>query len=390
MRRPRLLLGAARCGCWLIVLAGCSAVEPRAVSPDLSEPVFASGWLLQGSLSLEPGFCSLATVGLDLTVLPAELPPPENARPVGLACRDAVAPLLPSSTGSPGEWVRLDGATAWAEEPVRVDARQTDVLAVLYRVPEPRGIAILFAGLAMPADAEVMRRFADALARRGWLSAVVLRDDSISGFDPRWEAHRGLALARELRRLCAAGREPALAFLGVSMGGLEALLAGRDAPASLGPADVRVAVLDPVLDFRAVASHLDSFFHDVSTDAMQTYFQRIMAGRYRVAPVRFADVLTRVPPSGRMTSLERDEPTRWLCEGPVERYRVFLSRLDPVLGDAQRASLEERGFPFRRTAAAGHVPLACDLSLFDAMVEAATGPPPSDTVRCSSASQPPG
>ena len=312
----------------------------------------------------------------------------EEARPVGLACPDAVAPLLPSLTGSPGEWVWLDGATAWAEEPVRVDARQTDVLAVLYRVPEPRGIAILFAGLAMPADAEVMRRFADALARRGWLSAVVLRDDSISGFDPRWEAHRGLALARELRRLCAAGREPALAFLGVSMGGLEALLAGRDAPASLGP--VRVAVLDPVLDFRAVASHLDSFFHDVSTDAMQTYFQRIMAGRYRVAPVRFADVLTRVPPSGRMTSLERDEPTRWLCEGPVERYRVFLSRLDPVLGDAQRASLEARGFPFRRTAAAGHVPLACDLSLFDAMVEAATGPPPSDTVRCSSASQPRG
>jgi hypothetical protein len=364
-------------------------VEPRAVSPDLSEPVFASGWLLRGSLSLEPGLCSLATVGLDVTVLPAELPPPENTRPVAVACRDAVAPLLPSSTGSAGEWIRLDGGTAWAEEPVRVDARQADVLAVLHRVPEPRGIAILFAGLAMPADTEVMRRFADGLARRGWLSAIVLRDDSISGFDPRWEAHRGLALARELRRLCTARREPAIAFLGVSMGGLEALLAGRDAPASLGPADVRVAVLDPVLDFRAVAAHLDSFF-PVSTDTMQTYFQRIMAGRYRVAPVKFASALSRVPPTRRLTSLETDQPTRWLCDGPVDRYRVFLSRSDPVLGEAQRGSLEARGFPFRRTAAAGHVPLACDLSLFEEMVEAVTGSPPSDAVRCSGANPPRG
>jgi len=381
MRRSRTLLRAARRGCCLLLLAGCSAVEPRAVSPDLAEPVFASGWLLQGSLSLEPGFCSLATVGLDVTVLPAELPPPEHTRPLERGCQDAIAAPSLSSTGSPGEWIRLDGAVAWVDEPVRVEARRTDVLAVLRRVPEPRGIAILFAGLAMPADSDVMRRFADALARRGWLSATVLRDDSISGFDPLWEAHRGLALARELRRVCAPGA-PAFAFLGLSMGGIEALLAGRDASGSVGAADIRVAVLDPVLDFRAVASHLDGYFHDVSTDAMQTYFQRIMAGRYRMAPVRFGDILARVPPTGRATRLDQDPPSAWLCDGPVNRYRVFLSRFDPVLGDEQRAALEARGFPFRRSTAAGHIPLACDLSLFDLMVDAATGPPSPDAGGC--------
>jgi hypothetical protein len=70
--------------------------------------------------------------------------------------------------------VRLEGATAWAADPLRMEARQTDVLAVLHRVPDPKGIAILFTGLAMPADSEVMRRFADGFVRRGWLAAVVL------------------------------------------------------------------------------------------------------------------------------------------------------------------------------------------------------------------------
>jgi hypothetical protein len=170
------------------------------------------------------------------------------------------------------------------------------------------------------------------------------------------------------------------------MGGLEALLAARDAP---GGAGARTAVLDPVLDFDRVAANLDGTFHDVSTDAMQTYFQRIMAGRYRVAPVRFSRVIERVPPTGRMTSLEKDVPSGWLCQGAVERYAVFLSQTDPVLGDAQRAELESRGFPFRRTAAAGHIPLACDLALFEAMVEAATEAPGTGIRRCAGTSSPP-
>ena len=329
-------------------------------------------------------------MGLDVTVLPGELPPPRDTRRLEEACGAPAGHLAPSSTGSRGEWVRLEGAAAWATEPLRIEARQTEVLAVLHRVPEPRGIAILFAGLAMPAESEVMRRFADGLARRGWLAAVVLRDDSISGFDPRWEAHRGLALARALRRECTPGGELPLAFLGLSMGGLEALLAARDAPPSTGRAEARAVVLDPVLDFGRVAAHLDGTFHDVSTDAMQTYFQRIMAGRYRVAPVRFAEVLDRAPPTGRMTSPARDGPSTWLCQGAVDRYAVYLSRTDPVLGDAQRAGLAAQGFPFRRTDAAGHIPLACDLSLFETMVDAATGALPPGAARCGGASRPPG
>lgn len=370
-----------RTACFLL-LTGCAAVQPRAVSPDLEQRVFDPGWLLRGSLSLEPALCTLATVGLDVTVLPSELPPPLDTRGLEDACSAPVAPSPPSSTGIRGEWVKLAGATAWAHDPLRLKARQTDVLATLYRVPEPRGIAVLFTGLAMPADSDVMRRFADALARRGWMSAVVLRDDSISGFDPRWEAHRGLALSRELERVCTPGRTPGLAFLGLSMGGLEALLAARDAPATLERGDARVAVLDPVLDFHLVAAHLDSTFHDISTDAMQTYFQRIMAGRYRVAPVRFADAIERAPPTGRMTSLKEDAPASWLCDGTVDRSTVFLSSIDPVLGNAQREALEQRGFPFQRTEAAGHIPLACDLSLFVRMADSATEAPAPATRRC--------
>ncbi len=390
MRRACKPLLAARRACCLLLLAGCAAVEPRSVSPDLGEPLFEPGWFLRGPFALEPALCSLATVGLDVTVLPAELSPPRHPRGLEEACRAAAEPIAPSSTGSRGEWVRLEAAAAWAADPLRMEARQTEVLAVIHRAPEARGIAILFAGLAMPADSEVMRRFADAFARRGWLAAVVLRDDSISGFDPRWEAHRGLALARELGRVCTPGREPPLAFLGLSMGGLEALLAARDAPASTERAEARAVVLDPVLDSALVAAHLDGAFHDVSTDAMQTYFQRIMAGRYRVAPVRFAEAIIRAPPTGQMTTPGKDEPSTWLCQGPVDRYAVFLSRTDPVLGDAQRAGLEAQGFRFRRTEAAGHIPLACDLSLFETMVDAATGALPPGTPRCGGASRPPG
>lgn len=374
-------MAGARRACCLLLLAGCAAIEPRAVSPDLSQPLFEPGWLLRGSLSLEPALCTLASAGLDVTVLPGELPPPRYTLDLDEACRAPALPLGPASTGTRGEWVRLEGATAWALDALRVEARLTDVLAVLHRVPGPRGIAVLFAGMAMPADSEVMRRLAEALARRGWIAAVVLRDDSISGFDPRWEAHRGLALARELQRSCTPGDAPALAFLGLSMGGLEALLAARDAPATL-ERDARAAVLDPVLDFSRVADHLDGSFHDLSTDAMQTYFQRIMAGRYRVAPVRFAEALERAPPTGRLTSLQKDAPARWLCDGSVDRYTVFLSRIDPVLGNAQREALEQRGFPFQRTEAAGHIPFACDLSLFERLVASATEAPAAGARGC--------
>jgi|GEM_PF-3401591 len=380
-------MSRARGPCCVLFLAGCAAVEPRAVSPDLSERVFEAGWLLHGSLSLEPALCTLATAGLDVTVLPSKLPPPRETLVLDEACHGPALPLGSASTGTPGQWVRLDGATAWALDPLRLEARLTDVLAVLYRVPGPRGIAVLFAGMTMPADSEVMRRLADALARRGWIAAVVLRDDSISGFDPRWEAHRGLALARELQRSCTPGATLALAFLGLSMGGLEALLAARDAPGTLDR-DASAAVLDPVLDFSRVAENLDGSFHDISTDAMQTYFQRIMAGRYGVAPVSFAETLERVPPSGRLTSLQNDAPARWLCDGPVDRYTVFLSRMDPVLGNAQREALEQRGFPFQRTEAAGHIPFACDLSLFDRMVTAATEAPAAGTGSCGGKGRP--
>jgi hypothetical protein len=372
MRRPELLR-AARRACCLLVLSGCASVTPQAVSPDIAQPVFEPGAVLRGPFALGPALCSLATVGLDVTLLPAEPGGPEETQIPALStvCSAKVDEDHELSTGPRGLWARLGGEVAWAGDPQQLEARRTGISALVYRVREPRGIAVLFTGLAMPADSDALRRFAVALARRRWLTAVVVRDESIGGFDPRWEAHRGLALASALRGSCAGGGAP-VAFLGLSMGGLEALLAARDAPVRPALGQPRAVVLDPVLDLREVAAHLDSTFHSVSTDAMQTFFQRIMAGRYRRAPVRFTCEIERRPPTGRMTDPDADAPAAWLCDGPVRRYSIFLSATDPVLGDEQRRRLEARAFSFERTEVGGHVPLACDLALYDRMADATT------------------
>ena len=355
------------------MLIGCASVTPQAVSPDIAQPVFEPGAVLRGPFALGPALCSLATVGLDVTLLPAEPGGPDEGQIPALAtvCAAKVDEEHGPTTGPRGLWARLAGAEAWAGDPQRLEARRTGISAVVYRVRDPKGVAIVFTGLAMPADSDALRRFALVLARRGWLTAVVVRDDSIGGFDPRWEAHRGLALAAALRSSCTGG-EPPVAFLGISMGGLEALLAARDAPARPALGEPRAVVLDPVLDLREVAAHLDSTFHRVSTDAMQAYFQRIMAGRYRRGPVRFACEIDRRPSTGRMSDPDADAPAAWLCDGPVRRYSIFLSATDPVLGDEQRRRLEARAFSFERTAAGGHIPLACDLELYDRMADAAT------------------
>ena len=355
------------------MLSGCASVTPQAVSPDIAQPVFEPGAVLRGPFALGPALCSLATVGLDVTLLPAQPGgPSENQIPaLSKVCAAPADEEHQLSTGPRGLWARLDGADAWAGDPQRLEARRSGISALVYRVPEPKGLAILFTGLAMPADSDALRHFAVALARRGWLTAVVVRDESIGGFDPRWEAHRGLALAAALRSSCARG-EPPVAFLGLSMGGLEALLAARDAAVRPALGQPRAVVLDPVLDMREVADHLDSTFHRISTDAMQTYFQRIMAGRYRRAPVRFTCEMDRRPPTGRMTDPDADAPAAWLCDGPVRRYSIFLSATDPVLGDEQRRRLEARAFSFERTEVGGHIPLACDLELYERMSDAAT------------------
>jgi hypothetical protein len=156
------------------------------------------------------------------------------------------------------------------------------------------------------------------------------------------------------------------------MGGMEALLANREAAADGLP--MRVAVLDPLLDPTAAAAHLDSFWHSLDTDAMQAYFGRILRGRYgEPASTTFGDLLSRSS-AGTVTVLARDAPRAWLCTVDPASYAVFVSDGDPVLGNGQASFARTCGFPVRRARTKGHVGLACRLELFEELLDAADPP----------------
>jgi hypothetical protein len=164
--------------------------------------------------------------------------------------------------------------------------------------------------------------------------------------------------------------EDPVGFVGISLGGMEALLANREALA-VG-LRARAAVLDPLMDPDLTASNLDSTWHSASVDSMQAYFRRILAGRYQEKPLpSFHEILNRVstahPPS---TVLSRDAPSKWLCQAPRDAYSIFLSDTDPVLGDAQREFAKRCDWPLKPAGAPGHTPLACNLGLFESMIKA--------------------
>ncbi len=338
--------------------SGCSWLWPTVVRTSPREPLFHSGFPLVGSARLDGALCSLATVGPEATLLVAPPERMEGAVSVEEACREE----LPVGPGQRGRVARL----------VQVGTELGPAYGYLFTVPAPAGMLIAFTGLGMPPAGWVNARFAELAARHGLLTFAPVRDESARpiSFDPLREARRALEAAARIRAACQADGPTDLRFVGVSMGGLEALLANREAHRR-GMAS-RAAALDPLLDPARAADHLDSFWHSVAADSMQAYFRRILSGRYgEPDSTSFTDVLSRAASGpGAATDLAVDAPSAWLCAARRGDYAVFISADDPVLGDSQADFLRACEFPYRHSGASGHVPLGCRLELFDEMLDA--------------------
>lgn len=346
------------------LVVSCSAFWPAVTPRDPKAPVFHTSAPARWVADLDPALCSLATVGPEVTRLihpPPKLPPHSSAE--DWCAGEPQPPNKPSPCRS-----------AMVGQLVSVSFAQGSADGYLYRIPNATGIVVVFAGLGMPPDGWINQRFAGEASRRGFATFAIVRVETRRPmrFDPLAEAHRGILAAKSLRGRCGIAGNARVAFLGISMGGMEALLAARDvavvAPELHG---APASVLDPLLSPEDAADNFDSFWHGVSVDAMQTYFRRLLVGRYGAPKcgVRFGDLLSPAP--GIRTNLKKDAPARWLCGQSVgERFHVFLSATDPVLGDDQRERLEECGFPTVAVRSPGHTPLACELSLFERMVTA--------------------
>ena len=353
--RPRLLAAALA-----LLASGCSWFWPRVVSTHPADPeVFHSGFPLVAGARTDGAMCSLATVGPEVTLLVRPPAPVGEGFPLGAWCAAGEA-SSPGELGRAGRLVVLDGKHGRAR-------------GYLFPLRDARGLLVAFSGLAASADGWVNARLAQLAARRGLATFAPVRDESARpiAFDPLREARVALGGALAIVDGCGL-RERHLAFVGVSMGGMEALLANREAAAE-GLA-TRAAVLDPLLDPTAAAENLDGFWHSFDTDAMQAYFGRILRGRYgEPASTTFGDLLNRTS-AGTVTVLARDAPSAWLCKADPAAHVVFLSDGDPVLGDRQASFARACGFPVRRARTKGHVGLACRLELFEELLQAADPP----------------
>jgi hypothetical protein len=327
-------------GCWW----------PTVVRSSPDDPLFHSGCPLKGPLQLDSALCSLATVGPDAMALVT--PPATTAGAVDLAFAcDLPAPPLTTGHGRQGQLVHLPG----------------DIYGYLYRVEGSTGIAVAFAGLGMPSGGWINEKFAEMAAARGLTLFALIRTERIKpkpiAFDPLSEARRGIQAADLIERQCSIPTAGKIRFLGVSLGGMEALLANREA--LIAGKQAKVAVLDPLMDPTLAADKLDSYWRSVSVDSMQSYFRRILAGRYEEnPPPSFKVVLDR---TGPVTKLPLDAPSTWLCQEPLPAYAVFISDTDPVLGDEQRKFANGCKSVLHPAGAPGHVPFACRPQIFDEM-----------------------
>jgi hypothetical protein len=332
-----------------LLTSGCSAIWPTVVRPSPDDPLFHSGFPLEGPARLDAALCSLATVGPDATSLVTPPASMAGAVDLGFAC-DLPAPAFTTGHGRQGQLVHLPG----------------DIYGYLYRVEGSTGIAVAFAGLGMPSGGWINEKFAELAAARGLtLFALIRTEPRPIFFDPLLEARRGIEAAALIEARCSISTGDQLRFLGVSLGGMEALLANREALKLRKHA--KVAVLDPLMDPLLATDNLDSFWHSVSVDSMQKYFRRILAGRYgEDPPPSFKEVLNRTG-AGAATKLSLDAPNAWLCKEPRPAYAIFVSDTDPVLGDEQRKFAYDCKFPLLPAHVPGHVPLACRMEIFDEM-----------------------
>jgi hypothetical protein len=349
--------GAARRGLPLAALAvpllsaaGCSALWPSLVRESPDEPLFGTAGLLRGPLRTDGALCSLATVGPEALRLVSPPRPPARRVPLREACGG--------------------GAATPRGEAIAVLTAQGEAIAHLWREPGATGLVVAFSGLGMPPEGWINSRLAELGAGRGLATLAVVRDESARPIvlDPLREARRALDAAAQVQAACGLGGS--LAFVGISLGGLEALLANREA--ARAGLSTRAAVLDPVLDVAAATSHLDSSWHDFGDDGMQAYFRRILRGRYgEPEGTRFGDLMRRLEGRpGALTRPAEDSPSAWLCTVPSGRFAVFLSDTDPVLGDEQRQFGLACHYPFVAAKVPGHTPFACRLELFEELLEA--------------------
>lgn len=276
--------------------AGCTTFWPTLVRPSPKEPLFHSGFPLVGGARTDGAICSLATVGPEATLLVS--PPEKTDAAVSLeeVCGAAAAgaPASASRAGRYGRLVRIETELGTEHGYLFVDG------------PAENGMLVAFSGLGMPPAGWINQRFAATGAQRGYAVFAPVRDERAKPvyFDPVREARRALEAASRVREACRVG--PGLGFLGISMGGLEALLANREARNHHH--ETRAAVLDPVLDVGLVTENLDSYWHGFGVDSMQSYFQRILSGRYEEwPPPSFHDVMerTRARP-GHLTEMSTD------------------------------------------------------------------------------------
>lgn len=336
---------------------GCAAFWPRTVSTDTQGPLFDSGFPLVGGASPDAALCSLASAGADVEAL---VHPPESttgAAPLAQICNQSSLPH-PREHGRAGVLVEIETSLG-------------RVHGYYFALPGATGLVIAFTGLGMPAAGWINQRFAEVASQRRLATLAVLRDEGPRPIylDPVREARRAIAAAAKIRETCALGAPADLGFVGISLGGFESLLANREAHAQ-GLA-TRAAVLDPVLDVQDAIDNLDSFWHSVSTDSMQSYFRRILRGRYgEPKSTTFNEMLGRIRSHpDALSDLTRDTPSAWLCKARREAFALFLSETDPVLGDEQREFLAACNFPVQRVPAPGHTPMACAPSVFDRMIE---------------------
>jgi hypothetical protein len=339
-------------------MMGCSAFWPTIVRESPDEPLFRSGFPLMGVARIDGALCSLATVGPEATRL---VSPPESLA-------GAVSPEAACAEPDSTHW----GARGRSGILVRVETSLGPFFGYLYRVGAPVGIVVAFSGMGMPPYGWVNQEFAEQGAKRDLLMFAAIRDESSHPivFDPLREALRAVEAIPKLRAACGVAAEEPVGFIGISLGGMEALLANREALAA--GLRAKAAVLDPLLDPDLAASNLDSTWHSISVDSMQAYFRRILAGRYQERPPpSFHEVLNRVSTvHTTSTVLTRDAPSKWLCQAPRDAYSIFLSETDPVLGDAQREFAKRCDWPLKPAGVPGHTPLACNLDLFESMIKA--------------------
>lgn len=228
------------------------------------------------------------------------------------------------------------------------------------------GLVVYFTGLGQSADGELALQIEHVAVGAGWSVLRVDRDDTIRPvrFDPMLEATRAVAAARHLSGTSVLPNRRI--YVGVSMGGMEGALAAR-----MDNASVFVG-RDPLLSPQAVARWLDEAdLRRPDALQMKKFFQRMMCDRYdEPCDVRFEEIIGRSALG--LTDLQRDAPSRWLCDlAPEERWRfhVEVSTRDPALGPGNAAPLVDCGFPLVVSDIPGHVPVACEPWALDALIE---------------------